>query len=188
MALADKAWAQSTGPFGLSQHIASSLTHSATTTAYAAGEGWCTTTTSCTGVFSWAVCSASGSGRFLITGVHTFQNGPTTTPTTYLRMTGILWLYTASPSAVFGDYVSFAFTNTTDQANLLFQAGISFSEANATGVTTTTFSGSDIPGTWGPFQCGSSTSTVYGQVEVTNAYIPISGEKFTATLDIVFLQ
>jgi hypothetical protein len=176
------AWAQGVG---VSQWSSSSVTRVGNTTTYTAYTAWCAVATPgpCTSVFSWPVCSTNG-GRFLITSVNVqSSNNPTT------KLTGVLWLFSASPSAVFYDDQAFAETNATDKGNLLMQQGIAVSLGNSTGSTSTTFSGEDIEGTTnGPFQCGSSTQTIYGMFEVTNAYVPASGEVLKIWLGTVTIQ
>lgn len=101
-------------------------------------------------------------------------------PTTKLQ--GILWLFSSLPATLLADDATFNIA-AADFANLTAnQQGIAFTLASgqASGAAN---SGITVIGPW-QAQCVGST-TLYGMVQVVNAYAPASLEVLTAQLEIV---
>lgn len=145
----------------------SSITRSANTTTYTANTGWNNGTPA---FFSFtAACRVNGS-QVAIPRIDIWSSANPT-----LKLAGVLWLFSGVPGTNISDDASFTIAS-ADFANLTGSfAGVPFTLANnqATGASN---SGTTIAGTTYPAQCASGSTTITGMVEVSNAYVPASGE------------
>ena len=161
----------------------SSVTRIANTTTYTANTGWCLLTSSCVTVFSWTgICRANG-GNSLLTNIGIYSSANPT-----LKLSGVLWLFNTTPGTVISDDATFNVA-ATDFANLVGGSlnGIPFTLATsqASGATN---SGVSLTGINAQVQCAAGATTLYGMVEVTNAYIPASGEVLSVRLHAIGLN
>jgi len=156
----------------------SSVTRPANTTTYTPNTGWCHATSSCTSVFVFAnACRANG-GEVIISGVDVWSsNNPS------VKLAGVLYIFNATPGTIIGDDASFTvassdFGNLTGQFN-----GIAFTlgSQQASGASN---SGMSLAANM-PARCAPGSTTLYGMVEVTNAYAPASAEVLSINLHTV---
>jgi len=153
----------------------SSITRPANTTTYTANTGWCHATSSCSSVFTFAnACRANG-GEIVISGIDIWSsNNPS------VKLAGVLYIFNATPGTVIADNATFQiassdFGNQTGSFN-----GIAFTlgSQQASGAAN---SGMSLAANL-PARCASGSTTLYGMVEVTNAYVPASGEVLNINL------
>lgn len=162
--------------YGYGSSTASSITRPANTTTYTANTGWCGATSACATVFSWSTaCRASGTA-ILIPEVDIYSSANPT-----LKLQGILWLFSSTPGTVINDDATFNIAS-ADFANLTGGStnGLAFTLASsqASGAAN---SGVSLTGATYEAHCNGGT-TLYGVVQVVNAYVPASGEVLTVKL------
>lgn len=149
---------------------AASKTRPANTTAYAAGQVVAESTTAAT-VWTFANCVRANGGTGAILGAlltDTSKQG--TTPQFNL------WLFSALPT-IQNDAVAFA-PSAGDLANLVAVVNLSnWTAANANGILQTT----EINR---PFKCAAGGTSLFGVLVAANAYVPVSGETLSITLQI----
>jgi len=158
--------------------VASTVPRVGNTTTYTANTGWCNTTSACTTVFTFAnVCRANGT-LVLVPQIEIYSSANPAT-----KLSGVLWLFNVTPGTVINDNATFNIA-AADFANLVNPAGFSFSlgSVQASGAAN---SGATLAGTTYVAQCAAGSTSLFGMVEVTNAYVPASGEVLTVTLKTV---
>jgi hypothetical protein len=96
-----------------------------------------------------------------------------------LKLEGELYLFDTAP-AMQNDNVAWAPSDAEMEASLgvITFFGSTFKVAGANGFI-------QVPNLSMPFQCTASVDTIYGILVARNAYIPISGEKFTVRLSVL---
>lgn len=171
-AAADKAFVTTespnspTAPFAA--YSAASITRSANTTTYTANTGWNNGTPT---FFSFtAACRVNGS-QVLIPRIDIWSSANPT-----LKLTGVLWLFSAVPGTNVSDNAAFTIA-AADFANLTGSfAGFPFTLANNEISAGAANSSATLAGTTFQGQCASGSTTITGMVEVTNAYVPANAE------------
>lgn len=156
----------------------SSVTRPANTTTYTANTGWCHATGSCTSVFAFTnACRATG-GEVIVSGIDIWSsNNPS------VKLAGALYIFNAAPGTIIGDDATFTIAS-SDFGNLTGQFnGVAFTlgSQQASGAAN---SGMSLAANM-PARCASGSTTLYGMVEVTNAYVPASGEVLSINLHTV---
>lgn len=152
--------------FGAS--VESTITRAANTTTYTAYTGWNNGTPT---VFTFQnACRVQG-GEVMIPSLDVWSSANPTT-----KLSGVVWLFSELPGTLVADDATFTIA-AADFAHLTGSAqGIAFTLANATGNTGNTNSGINLSGTNYVATCSATSTTIYGMVEVTNAYVPASAE------------
>jgi hypothetical protein len=158
--------------------VSASCTRVSNTTTYTANTGWNTATSGATVPFTWASVGTSNGENIAITGIDIYSSA---NPTTKLQ--GNLWLFNTTPGTVIQDDATFTIAS-SDFANLTAGSfgGIPFLLTNnqASGAAN-----SGVSLQFGPplvAALASGSTTLYGMVEVVNAYVPASAEKLTVIL------
>ena len=155
-----------------------SITRPANTTTYTANTGWNNATSAASATFSFANACRSVGGGVIIAAADIYSSANPT-----LKLTGNLWLFSGVPGTLVNDDATFNIAS-ADYANLTggTQNGISFALATAQG-TGASNSGTTVGmGIGNHAQCPAGTANLTGMVEVTNAYVPVSGEVLTIKL------
>lgn len=150
-----------------SAYATASITRSANTTTYTANTGWNNGTPT---FFSFTVACRVNGGQVLIPRIDIWSSANPT-----LKLTGVLWLFSAVPGTNVSDDATFTIAS-ADFANLTgnfsgFPFTLSNNQASGASNSSTTLSGVTYQA-----QCASGTTTITGMVEVTNAYVPASAE------------
>ena len=150
-----------------------SFSRPADTTQYAAGDAVSDSTSSPT-VLSFENITDKAQGAILIQEVLVTSSANESTLPKFN-----LWLFDAEPTAI-NDNAAFTLT---DAENNTVQAVIALDSDNADTRAYTATNNSRMEGTNRQriIRLGTNT-TLYGLLEVTNAYTPVSGETFTITL------
>jgi hypothetical protein len=168
-----------------------SVTRSATVSPppYAPFTGWCSATSACSSVFTFNnACQANG-GHSILVGVDITSN-QSPVPATTLQ--GVLWLFSVTPGTVISDNATFQIAS-ADYANLtggsfngipFFLASEQAGGAANSGISLT----GAVLGAPLPITCASGSTTIYGMVEVANAYQPVLSEVLTVNLNVVGLN
>jgi hypothetical protein len=154
-----------------SAYVKASMSRLANTTTYTTNTGWNSVTPT---FFSFtAACRVNG-GQVLIPQIDIFSsNNPT------LPLSGTLWLFSGIPGTNISDNQTFAIAS-SDFSNLTGSyAGFPFSLTNSQGNGGASNSSTSLTGVTYHGSCASGTTTITGMVEVTNAYVPASGEILT---------
>lgn len=154
-----------------------SVTRPTNTTTYTANTAWANATSGATYLTFTSVCRANGT-FVLPTDLLVTDNANQT-----LKLTGVLWLLDAAPTAI-NDNATFSITS-GDLAKI--KTFIPFTTATVVNQASGA-SGSmiDEEASLGrALKCASNDSNLYGLVQVTNAYVPISGEILTFTLRVI---
>jgi hypothetical protein len=156
----------------------SSVVRPANTTTYTANTGWCHATSSCSSVYTFTnACRANG-GEIVISGIDLWSsNNPS------VKLAGVLYVFNVTPGTVIADNAAFQIAS-SDFGNLTGSFnGIAFTLGNqqASGAAN---SGMSLAANM-PARCASGSTTLYGMVEVTNAYVPASGEVLNINLHTV---
>ena len=156
----------------------SSVTRPANTTTYTPNTGWCHATSSCTSVFAFTNACRAGGGEVIISGVDIWSsNNPS------VKLAGVLYIFTATPGTIIADDATFAIAS-SDFGNLTGQFnGVAFTlgSQQASGAAN---SGMSLAANM-PARCAPGSTTLYGMVEVTNAYVPASAEVLSINLHTV---
>ncbi|UFX42064.1 hypothetical protein HAP47_0022655 [Bradyrhizobium sp. 41S5] len=154
---------------GFAAYATASITRPANTTTYTVNTGWNNATSGATNFFSLTgVCRVNG-GQVLITRVDVWSSANPT-----LKLSGVLWLFSAVPGTNVNDNAAFNIAS-ADFANLTAGFnGIGFTLGS--NQSSGSNSGTSLSGTSYQAQCASGATTITGMVEVTNAYVPVSGE------------
>ena len=144
-----------------------SITRSATTTTYTANTGWNNGTPT---FFSFtSACRANGA-QVLVPQIDIWSSANPS-----LKLTGILWLFSAVPGTNVSDNANFNIA-AADYANVTGRFdGIPFTLAGNQGSGAAN-SGVSLTGTTYEMQCASAATTITGMVQVANAYIPANAE------------
>lgn len=166
-----------------SAHPSASVTRSANTTTYTVKTGWNNGTPT---TFSFTGACRTNGGAIIINGVDVWSSA---NPTVLLQ--GNLWLFSGVPSTVISDNAAFTLgaasgnPSTGDFALLTGGSinGLPFTLAS--NQTSGVNSGATLAGTNYAANCAGGTTTITGQVEVMNAYVPVSAEVLTVQLHIV---
>ena len=120
------------------------------------------------GVAFTNACRAGG-GEVIISGVDIWSsNNPS------VKLAGVLYIFTATPGTIIADDATFAIAS-SDFGNLTGQFnGVAFTlgSQQASGAAN---SGMSLAANM-PARCAPGSTTLYGMVEVTNAYVPASAE------------
>ncbi len=154
----------------------SSLTRPSNTTTYTAGTGWNNATSSATGYFTFSSACRVNGGQVLIPQIDIWSSANPTT-----KLVGVVYLFDATIGTLGNDDAAFMIAP-SDFANLTGnQQGLFFALLNsqASGASN---SGLSLTGVNYRAQCASGTTSIYGMVEVLNAYAPASGEALHVTL------
>jgi hypothetical protein len=146
------------------------------------GQGWCSVTSACTSVFTWANACKIAGGSVFIPEIDIYSNN---NPASTAKLQGALFIFSATPGTIISDGAAFSIA-AADFANLTGGSfnGIAFTLASvqASGAVNSgvSLTGSSL-GLGGPLHatCASGSTTLYGMAEVTNAYTPASGETLT---------
>ncbi|WP_050400368.1 hypothetical protein [Bradyrhizobium embrapense] len=154
---------------GFAAYATASITRPANTTTYTVNTGWNNATSGATNFFTLSgVCRVNG-GQVLITRTDIWSSANPT-----LKLSGVLWLFSATPGTNVNDNAAFNITS-ADFANLTgsfngtpFTLGSNQSSGSNSGVS--------LSGAPYQAQCTSGTQNIIGMVEVTNPYVPVSGE------------
>jgi hypothetical protein len=161
--------------FSTSAAPSGTITRSSNTTTYTANTGWNNGTPT---YFTFSSACALNAQNVAITGIDIYSSA---NPTTKLQ--GILWLFNAVPGTIISDDSTFTIAS-GDYAVLTGSSfsGIPFALTNnqASGA-----SNSGVSITYGPglqAKCGASATSLYGMVQVINAYVPASAEVLTIIL------
>lgn len=153
------------------------ITRSANTTTYTNNTGWNNGTPT---FFSFTgACRVKG-GQVLIPMINIWSSANPT-----LKLTGILWLFSAVPGTNVNDNATFTiasadFTNLTGS-----KQGFAFTLGNAQVNTGAANSGATLSGVTYQGKCASGTTTITGMVEVTNAYVPANAEVLSVGLNTI---
>ena len=151
--------------------------------------GWCNSTSACASVFTFPNACLANGGHSLLVGVDIYSN-QSPVPATPLQ--GILWLFNVSPGTVISDNATFKIAS-GDYPNLTGGSfnGIPF-VLGSTQATGASDSGVSLAGgVLGPplgITCAAGSTTIYGMVEVVNAYQPVPSETLTINLNIMGLN
>ncbi len=157
----------------------SSLTRPSNTTTYTPSAGWNNATSSATGHFTFASACRVNGGQVLIPQIDIWSSANPT-----VKLGGVLYLFDASIGTLVNDGAPFAITP-SDFANLTGnQEGFPFDLYNSQ-TSGASNSGLSLTGVNYRAQCASGTTTIYGMVQVFNAYVPASGEVLHVTLHTV---
>ena len=100
-----------------------------------------------------------------------------------MKLAGALYIFNATPGTIIGDDATFTIAS-SDFGNLTGQFnGVAFTlgSQQASGAAN---SGMSLAANM-PARCASGSTTLYGMVEVTNAYVPASGEVLSINLHTV---
>ena len=166
--------------FPIAATVFTSITRSSNTTTYTVNTGWNNGTPT---VFTFANVCPSNGGNAVINAIGLSSNNNPT-----LLLSGVLWLFSVMPATVIHDDSTFNIA-TADFANLVESStnGYPFvlQSAQASGAGN---SGVSLTGTNYPARCAVNSRTLYGMVEVANAYVPASAEVLTVTLTAVGAQ
>jgi hypothetical protein len=144
-----------------------SITRSANTTTYTVNTAWNNGTPT---FFSLtAACRANGT-QVLIPRIDIWSSANPT-----LKLTGVLWLFSAVPGTNVSDDATFNIAS-ADFANLTgsfagFPFTLTSNQASGAANSSTSLTGATYQA-----QCASGSTTITGMVEVTNAYVPVSAE------------
>jgi hypothetical protein len=156
----------------------SSVARPANTTTYTANTGWCHATSSCSSVFTFANACRANAGEIVISGIDIWSsNNPT------VKLAGVLYIFNAALGTVIADDATFQIA-ASDFGNLTGSfIGIAFTlgSQQASGAAN---SGMSLAANM-PARCAPGSTTLYGMVEVTNAYVPASGEVLAINLHTV---
>lgn len=152
------------------------IARAANTTTYTVNTGWNNATSAATGVFKFAgACRAPGAA-ILIPEIDAYSSANPT-----LKLTGTLFLFSAAPATAISDNATFTIAS-ADFANAVGPlTGIQFTFANnqASGAAN---SSASATGTTYEAACAPGSKDLFGAFEVTNAYVPASGEVLTIYL------
>lgn len=157
----------------------SSVTRVSNTTTYSPLTGWNNATASASGYFTFSSACRIYGGQVLIPQIDIWSSANPTT-----KLGGTLYLFDAPIGTLVNDDASFAIAP-SDFANLTGnQQGFAFALSNsqASGASNSGFS---MTGVNYRGQCAPGTTSIYGMVEVYNAYAPASGEVLHVTLHTV---
>ena len=154
-----------------------SITRSANTTTYTIDTGWNNGTPT---FFSFTSACRVNGGQVLISTINIWSSANPT-----LKLTGILWLFSAVPGTNVSDNATFTiasadFTNLTGS-----KQGFPFTLTNAQVNTGAANSSATLSGVTYQGKCASGTTTITGMVEVTNAYVPANAEVLSVGLNTV---
>jgi len=161
--------------------VAASLTRLANTTTYTVNTAWNSTSPS---FFTFPVCPNFGA-VVVIPEIDIFSSANPAT-----KLAGTLWLFNTVPSApsIIADNANFVLA-AADFANLVGgQNGIPFALASGQGAGAANSGVSLSSASLGAplaVSCG-PTNNLFGMVEVTNAYVPVSGEVLTINVKTVY--
>jgi hypothetical protein len=152
------------------------MTRPADTSAYTAGDG-VTTATSSPAAMTVANCAriAGGSGR--ITGLRAIKSGPTTTAATFR-----LWIWRTAP-AIPNDNAAYSPTARANNADLIGTATVDFSSGAITLADGLMVNGALSRQTMA-FDCADASRDLTIIWQATAAYTPGSEEIFAVALDI----
>lgn len=156
-------------PFALT--ASSSITRLSNTTTYTVNTGW----NNGTPKYLTFNVAAGGGGMIQIVGVDIYSSANPT-----LKLTGNLWIFNAVPGTLLADNAAFLIAS-ADYANLVggCLSGYSFTLANTQSSGAANSGVSIVPA---EAYIQLKGTALYGMVEVTNAYVPASGEILTVTL------
>jgi hypothetical protein len=163
------------GPLAYAFSVSSTLARPSNTTTYTQYTGLSTSTSSATYLTFSNVCRLNGSAVLPTDLVVTDAANQT------LPLTGTLYIFNSAPSSPIADNATFNISS-TDLANLI--AEIPFSPSIVTnqnsGASGSTMDHEKNLGM--QLTCSSTSSSLYGMVEVTDPYVPVSGETYTFIL------
>jgi hypothetical protein len=174
---------QGTSPWVVSSYASGntqSITRPANTTQYTADTGWCSATSTCTGVFTFTSVCRAASQRANVQRISAWSSANQST-----KLQAVLWLFSATPGTVISDDATFTIAS-SDYANLTgAKQGFAFTMVNnqASGAAN---AGADLYPS-AQITCDSSNQ-VYGMVEVVNTYTPVSGEVLSIAIDTIGLN
>ena len=160
----------------------SSITRKANTTTYTAFTGWNATSAT---VFTFTSVGARNGQQIAIVGIDIWSSANPT-----LLLQGALWLFSVTPGTIIADDATFTIAS-GDFANLTggcFGAGIPFTLVNNQAAAAANSGVSLTPGPSLIATLGGSSTSLFGMVEVINAYVPVSAEVLTINLHTVGLN
>ena len=163
--------------YGVGQSVAATITRPANTTTYTANTAWANATSGATFTTFTGICRAADREVLIPQIDITTSANPTT------KLQGILWLFRAPPTAI-NDNATFA-TAAGDTANIVGSAGgFPFTLVNNQAASAV-FSGISLTGTTYQVRCNAGTNALYAMVQVSNAYVPTSGEILTIRISTI---
>jgi hypothetical protein len=162
-------------PGAYGARVAVTSTRPANTTTYAANTAWANATSGATYLTFPNVCRANG-GASISADVVFLDNANQTT-----KLNGVLFLFNAPVATPINDNATFSVA-AADAPNLVAQIPFTTSTVVNQGAGSAGSAMAEVQGSTYQFNCGPSSTSLYGMVEVTNAYVPISGEALTAIL------
>ncbi len=154
----------------------SSLARASNTTTYTTGTGWNNATSGASGYFTFSSACRVNGGQVLIPQIDIWSSANPTA-----KLAGVLYLFDAPIGTLVNDNATFTLAP-SDFANLTGnQQGFPFALLNnqTSGASN---SGVSLTGDTYHAQCASGATTIYGMVEVFNAYVPASAEVLHVTL------
>ncbi len=164
---------------GYAAIVSSDLTRPSNTTTYTANTAWANATSGATYTTFTGVCRANGT-IVLIPSIRVIDYANQT-----IKLSGTLWLFNVAPGTPINDNATFSIAS-ADMANLSGQP-VAFSATTvanqASGASGSTVA--SMVGTTYEAKCANADANLYGMVQVTNAYVPVSAEKLTITLKVV---
>jgi hypothetical protein len=157
----------------------SSLTRSSNTTTYTPGTSWNNAPSGATGYLTFSNACRVNGGQVVIPQIDIWSSANPTT-----KLGGVVYLFDAPIGTLVNDNVAFTIAP-SDFANLTGnQEGVPFA-LFSTQANSASNSGVSLTGVNYRAQCAPGTTTIYGMVEVFNAYVPASGEVLHVTLHTV---
>jgi hypothetical protein len=165
--------------FGYGAVISADIVRPANAATYTANTGWANATSSAAYTTFTGVCRTTG-GVVLIPAVRVLDYANQTT-----KLTGVLWLFSVAPTTVIADNATFSIA-AADLANIVAQpipftvSTVANQAAGASGSAVAA-----VAGTTYEAKCAGGDTNLYGMVQVTNAYVPVSAEKLSVALKIV---
>jgi hypothetical protein len=160
----------------------SSMARPANTTTYTANTGWCLLASACISYFTFAQACPRDAQRVQVYDVEIWSSANPT-----VKLAGVLWLFNKPPATIISDDATFNIAS-ADFANITGRAmGIPFallnSQASGAANSSVSLTGA-TPGFYGPIgvQCAQGATSLYGMVQVVNAYVPASAEVLTINI------
>jgi hypothetical protein len=160
-----------------------SVTRPTNTTTYTANTGWSHLTSACsTGgntsaacYFTFAAACARNGEQVGITEVNVWSSANQST-----KLQGILWLFNTAPSTIIQDNATFNiaagdFANLTGGSSDGIPFTLASSQASGAANSGISLTGSSL-GAPLTATCDAGAAQSYGQVQVVNAYVPLSAE------------
>lgn len=158
-----------------------SMARPGNTTTYTVNTGWCLLASACVSVFTFSNACAYAGEQIQIPQIDIYSSK---NPSTKLQ--GVLWLFSAKPGTIVNDDATFNIA-AADFANLVggFN-GLAFTlaSAQASGAANSGVSLTSAVRA----ACASGSTSLFGMVQVVNAYVPASAEVLTVQIKTVAIN